>query len=286
MSPLLSLIIAVYNKPEVLRFVLAACSRQSMKDFEIIVADDGSGPPVKQVIEDARRRWSLALTHLWHEDRGWQKNTMLNNAIRASHGEHLVFIDGDCIPGRDFLRDHWQQREERKVLLGRRVETSRRWSEALTLESITSGRFEHYGWKEWMDGFRGDALRIEDGIRMPARWLRRLLLRNVRGMLGSNFSIAREHLVAINGFDELYNGPGCGEDSDIQYRLSLIGITGKSLRNLAIQYHVWHPLTKGSDACWDRFVRVKRTTEPRCMMGLEKPGGLAATKPPGDEART
>jgi hypothetical protein len=89
-------------------------------------------------------------------------------------------------------------------------------------------------------------------------------------MLGSNFSIAKEHLLAINGFDELYNGPGCGEDSDIQYRLSLIGITGKSLRNLAIQYHVWHPLTKGSDACWDRFEMVKRTTEPRCRMGLEK----------------
>jgi glycosyltransferase involved in cell wall biosynthesis len=286
MPPRLSLIIAVYNKPEVLRFVLAACSRQSMKDFEIIVADDGSGPAVKQAIEDARRRWSLAITHLWHEDHGWQKNTMLNNAIRASHSDHLVFIDGDCVPGRDFLLDHWQQRGERKVLLGRRVEASKRWSEALTLESITSGRFERYGWKEWMDGFRGDALRIEDGIRMPASWLRRLLLRNVRGMLGSNFSIAKEYLVAINGFDELYNGPGCGEDSDIQYRLSLIGITGKSLRNLAIQYHVWHPLTKGSDACWDRFERVKQTTEPRCMMGLEKAGGLATAKPPGDNALT
>lgn len=270
MLPLVSLIIAVYNKPEILRFVLAGCSRQSMKKFEIIVADDGSGPAVKQVIEDARRRWALSITHLWHEDHGWQKNTMLNNAIRASQSSYLAFIDGDCIPGRDFLLDHWQQREERKVLLGRRVEASRRWSESLTVEKITPGEFEHYGWNEWMDGFRGDALRIEDGIRMPAAWLRRLLLRNVRGMLGSNFSIAKEHLVSINGFDELYNGPGCGEDSDIQYRLSLIGITGKSLRNLAIQYHVWHPLTKGSDACWDRFAMVKRTTEPRCRMGLER----------------
>ncbi len=270
MQPLLSLIIAVYNKPDVLRLVFAACARQSFTGFEIIIADDGSGPAVPQVIDDSRRYWSLPITHLWHEDRGWQKNTMLNNAIRASQSGHLVFIDGDCIPGRDFLLDHWQQREERKVLLGRRVETSKRWSEALTLERITSGRFERYGWKEWMDGFRGDALRIEDGIRMSSSWLRRLLLRNVYGMLGSNFSIAKEHLLAINGFDELYNGPGCGEDSDIQYRLSLIGITGKSLRNLAIQYHVWHPLTKGSDACWDRFEMVKRTTEPRCRMGLEK----------------
>ncbi len=270
MLPLLSLIIAVYNKPEVLRLVLAACARQSLREFEIVIADDGSGPAVRQVIDEARRHWSLPITHLWHEDSGWQKNRMLNNAIRASQGGHCVFIDGDCIPGRDFLLDHWQQREEGKVLLGRRAEMSKRWSESLTPESITSGQFEHYGWKEWMDGVRGDALRIEDGLRMPAAWLRRLLLRSVRGMLGSNFSVAKEHLVAINGFDELYNGPGCGEDSDVQYRLSLIGITGKSLRNLAIQYHVWHPLTKGSDACWDRFAMVKRTTEPRCTVGMEK----------------
>ncbi len=268
MQPLVSLIIAVYNKPAVLRLILAACARQRFRDFEIVVADDGSGVEVKQVIDEARLRRSLPISHLWHEDHGWRKNTMLNNAIRASQSDYLVFIDGDCIPGRNFLLDHWQQREDRKVLLGRRVETSRRWSEALTEERITSGAFERYGWSEWMDGLRGDALRIEDGIRIPPAWLRRLLQRNVRGMLGSNFSVAKEYLVAINGFDELYTGPGCGEDSDIQYRLSLTGITGRSLRNLAIQYHVWHPLTTVSDACWERFEMVKRTTEPRCRRGL------------------
>jgi glycosyltransferase involved in cell wall biosynthesis len=270
MPPQISLVIAVYNKPEILRLVLAACARQSMTEFEIIAADDGSGPAVKQVVDEARTRWSLPVTHLWHEDNGWQKNTMLNNAIRASQSQYMVFIDGDCIPGRDFILDHYSQREDHKVLLGRRVETSKRWSESITVELVTSGGFERYGWSEWMDGLRGDALRIEDGLRMPPAWLRRVLLRNVRGMLGSNFSVAKHHLVEINGFDELYRGPGCGEDSDPQYRLSLIGIEGKSLRNLAIQYHVWHPLTKASDACWERFEMVRRTTEPRCRMGLEK----------------
>ena len=103
---------------------------------------------------------------------------------------------------------------------------------------------------------------------MPSHIVRKLLLRNVSGMLGSNFSAAKKDLVAINGFDELYDGPGCGEDSDVQYRLSLIGVTGKSLRNLAIQYHIWHPLTNVSDACWDRFEMVKKTIEPRCRTGL------------------
>ncbi len=274
-SPQLSLIIAVYNKAEILRLVLAACARQSFQNFEVIIADDGSGPDVKSVVQEALQvPYGFPIIHLWHEDKGWRKNAMLNNAIRAATTDYLVFIDGDCLPSQHFLLDHWREREENRVLLGRRVETSKRWSEALTLEKVSSGAFERYGWKEWLDGLRGDSLRVEDGIRIPNALLRALLLRHVTGMLGSNFSVAKKHLVTINGFDELYDGPGCGEDSDVQFRLSLIGVTGKSLRNLAVQYHIWHPRTPTSQACWDRFERVKRTREPRCAFGLEKLGSV------------
>jgi len=140
----------------------------------------------------------------------------------------------------------------------------------LTLDKVLSGEFEHYGRKEIWDGLRGDSLRVEDGLRIPNKLLRTLLLRTVKGMLGSNFSVAKHDLEAINGFDELYDGPGCGEDSDVQYRLSLIGVTGKSLRNLAILYHIWHEPRPVSDPSWDRFEAVKKTHEPRCKVGLEK----------------
>jgi len=269
-APKLSLIIAVYNKPENLRLVLAGYACQSFTDFEIIVADDGSGPEVKRTVEEVQRELPQELTHLWHEDRGWRKNAMLNNAIRSARGEQLVFIDGDCIPGRDFMLDHWNEREPNKVLLGRRVETSERWSRALTLQKIQSGEFERYGLQEWLDGLRGRSLRVEDGIRIRSRLLRKILLRNVHGMLGSNFSATKKDLEAVNGFDEEYAGPGCGEDSDIQYRLSLIGVTGKSLRNLAIQYHIYHPPTKTVQASWDRFQRVKSARNPLCDCGLRQ----------------
>jgi glycosyltransferase involved in cell wall biosynthesis len=268
-SPELSLVIAVYNKPEVLRLVLAACERQSFRNFEVLIADDGSGPAVRTLVEELKPSLPFPLLHLWHEDRGWQKNTMLNNAIRASHAGHIVFIDGDCLPSRHFLLDHWNEREHGKVLLGRRVETSERWSRALTLEKIRSGDFERLGWSEIMDGFRGASLRVEDGIRIPNGLVRKILLRTARGMLGSNFSVAKKDLIAINGFDELYTGPGCGEDSDVQYRLSLIGVTGKSLRNLAVQYHVYHPRMPVSDPSWDRFEMVKKSGVAKCRVGLE-----------------
>ena len=269
---LLSLIIAVYNKPENLRLVLAARARQSMTDFDVIVVDDGSGSPIRDAIAEAQQKYSFPITHLWHEDRGWHKNVMLNSGIRTSRAEYLVFIDGDCIPSKHFLLDHWNERAPKRVLLGRRVETSERWSKGLTLSSIQSGTFERLGWAEIVDGLRGESLRVEDGIRIPSAMIRKLLLRNVRGMLGSNFSAWKSDLVAVNGFDELYDGPGCGEDSDLQYRLSLIGVNGESLRNLAVQYHIWHPATKTSDSSWDRFEMVKKRAEPWCANGLIKSG--------------
>jgi len=267
-APKLSLIIAVYNKPDHLRLVLAACARQSFKDFEVVITDDGSGPAIRDVVVEAQHQYSFPVTHLWQEDKGWRKNIMLNSAIRAATTEYLVFIDGDCLPGKDFLLDHWNQREPDRILMGRRAEPSERWSKALTLERVRSGEFERYGWKEWLDSFLKKSSRFEDGIRMNSTVVRTLLLRDIGGMLGSNCSMWKKDLVAINGFDELYNGTGCGEDSDVQYRLSLIGVTGKPLRNLAIQYHIWHPHTEGSVACRERFEMVKTTNNPRCKTGL------------------
>lgn len=272
--PALSLIISVYNKADILRFVLAACARQSFRDFEVIVADDGSRQEVKDVVREAVAEYPFRILHLWQEDLGWRKNIILNNAIREANGTHLVFIDGDCIPSRHFLLDHWNAREAGKVLLGRRVEMGRSWSESLTLREIRNGQFERLGWQGLLDSFRKELKRFGDGVRIPNRALRFVFrLDTPRPMLGSNFSASRNDIEAVNGFDELYDGPGCGEDSDIEYRLSLIGITGKSLRNLAIQFHVWHPGTKTSQASWDRFhTIVKRSSNPRCEAGLEKPG--------------
>lgn len=269
-SPQLSLIIAVYNRPHELRCVLAGCSRQSFTDFEVIVADDGSGPAIKDVVDEAGTKHPFPILHLWHEDQGWRKNVMLNNAIRSSRSDYLVFIDGDCIPSRHFLLDHWNEREPRRVLFGRRVETSERWSQALTVDKVLSGEFESYGWRELWDGLEGTARRLEDGVRITSSLLRTILLRNVDTILGCNFSVWRKDLEAINGFDGLYTGAGCGEDSDVQYRLSLIGVTGKSLRNLAVQYHIHHPFRTPSPQSLERFERVKRLRQPRCEVGLQR----------------
>ena len=267
MTPQLSLVVAVYNKPENLRFVFAALQRQSFKQFEVIIADDGSGKEIADVVNEAKRASQFPVRHLWHADKGWRKNMMLNYAIRESRTEYLVFIDGDCIPGKDFLLDHFTHREQGKVLLGRRVEHGERWSKELTLEKIRTGGFERYSLLDIADALKGKSVRLEHGVRIQNHFLRRLVEKS-DSILGCNFSTFKEHLAAVNGFDEEYDGPGCGEDSDIFYRLNLIGITGKSLRNLAIQYHIWHPHTMVSGRNHLRLAETKQRNTPECRHGL------------------
>lgn len=269
-TPQLSLVISVYNRAEVVRLVLAALGRQSFRDFEVVVADDGSGPAIKEAVEESIPLYGFPIKHVWQEDKGWRKNRILNEAIRVSKGSYLVFIDGDCLPARHFLYDHWSERKAGKILLGRRVEMSERWAKSLTLDKVNSGKFERIGMSELIDGMTGRALRLEDGIRLRRKFLRKLSFRKADKILGSNFSLYKKDIVAINGFDETYDGPGEGEDSDIQYRLSLIGVTGKSLRNLAVEYHVYHPRTEPSEKSLRRFEEVRESTDPMCKVGLRR----------------
>jgi glycosyltransferase involved in cell wall biosynthesis len=270
MTPKLTVINAQYNQPDNLHLILAALGRQSFQEFELIIADDGSGQTVRDIVTSAQAQSSFPIIHLWHEDKGWRKNVIYNKAIVMARTEYLVFMDGDCLPSRHFLLDHWNEREQKRVLFGRRVEATERWSKTLSVESIKSGAFERYGLIEWWEALSGKSLRVEDGLRFPSKVVRKLLLRDVKTMLGCNFSIWKSDMLAINGFDELYHGPGYGEDSDLQYRLSLIGVTGKSMRNLAIQYHIYHKPTLASSKNRERLEMVMKSGRARCQMGIEK----------------
>lgn len=268
-NPRLTLIIAVYQNARALELILAALDRQSFKDFEVIIADDGSGKTIADVVNNAKRSLHFRIKHLWHADKGWRKNRMLNYAIDESSADYLVFIDGDCIPAKHFLYDHINNREKEKALLGRRVEHGKRWAEALTVDMITSGMFERYTISDLIDAIKGVSVRLEHGIRITNPMLRKITQPR-SGVLGCNFSIDKEHLLEVNGFDESYVGPGVGEDTDILYRLQLIGITGKSLRNLAIQYHLWHTFTDVSEINRLRFAEVQNRASPICLNGLKK----------------
>ncbi|MBN1790354.1 MAG: glycosyltransferase [Bacteroidales bacterium] len=244
-----SVIISFYNKIEILKLVLAGFERQSRKNFEIIIADDGSANPVVDELQQIMKVSPLRIKHVWHPDNGWQKNIILNRAIVAASAEYIIFTDGDCIPHRHFIKEHLLARETNHVLTGRRVLLSRRISEFLTVTRVKHGYLEKLLFP-WMliERMSGEGQYVENAVYVSWRCIRKRLNKKDRGLLGSNFSLHKADLLAINGFDERYLSPYVGEDTDLEFRLRLNACKFKHLKHLAIQYHYYHHRLEFNDS--------------------------------------
>jgi len=271
--PKLTLIISVYNKVHELELILAALEHQSFHDFNVIIADDGSGNEIEKLIKSKKKKSKLRLTHIWQEDKGFRKNRILNKAITASSTNYLIFLDGDCLPHSDFILQHFKNRSKNFVLCGSRVNLSKKLSQKITLENIASKDFENGTFERILDSFRDKTERstyVEEGIYIESEFLGSLIRRKTPRLLGCNYSLPKELMLKINGLDENYTGPGIGEDSDIEFRLKLSGAHLKSVRNKAIVYHFYHTSTRENTANLKYFESVKHSVEYTCKNGLKK----------------
>ena len=268
-QPRASLFISTFDMPRHLTLVCAALEGQSTRDFEILFCDDGSSHETATVIREFTQRSAIPAQHIWHEHKGFRKCKILNQAVRKARGEVFIFLDGDCIPHRDYVLDHLNQQEPGRYLAGRRVELGRDLSLTLTPELIRGGFFDRPKLPLILSAIRGDTEYLNRSIRIPWQWLRRLLKMNqVVDMKGCNYSIPRSALESINGFDEAYEGYG-REDTDVEIRLQNLGLKIKSMKGLALQFHIWHPRRGFTPSNDKRLELLKSSGRVRCAMGLD-----------------
>ncbi|MGE0637981.1 MAG: glycosyltransferase [Bacteroidia bacterium] len=236
-----SLIISFYNKTEWLKLLLAALERQTEKQFEVIIADDGSSSPIVEEIKKIQTSSPLNIQHLWHADNGFMKTVMLNKAILASRSPYLIFIDGDCIPHHRFVEDHLRMSKENRALAGRRVNLSEHISKSLTEEKIRKGVLERFFFLRLLrDAVTGKSKDVEKGIYIGSEFFNNLFASTTKGILGCNFSISKKDLLELNGFDERYRYPGVGEDTEIRRRIQFKGMEIFTPKFCMVQYHLWH----------------------------------------------
>jgi len=249
MSPGISLIISFYKNIRWLKLIVTALQDQSFSDFEVIISDDGSSPEIFGEVKNLFNHSGLIYHYIWHEDKGFRKTKILNEAVVGSKSDYLVFLDGDCVPHHHFLREHYSGRKKGFVRAGRRVDLTENVSNRLNEDKIKSG---YLGWPIIRDIFR-DSIRtglksLEQGIYIKNIWLRRMINRKYRGIRGHNFSIHKNDLLAVNGFDERFYKPGVGEDTDLEARLIRYGIKILGITKQAIVYHQYHiPLPREDD---------------------------------------
>ncbi len=265
-----SVILAFYNRIDYLKLVLAGFERQTFGNFEIIIADDGSDSEVVNEIEIISKTLSFPLTYLWQEDKGFRKNKILNRAISSADTGFLIFIDADCVPHSEFVKEHFNYRGKKFCFTGRRVNLSEKFTGILTPEKIKEGFLENNNLKLIKDGIFGKSFDVEKGMYFKNNFLRKYFNSKKRGLLGCNFSIHKDDIIKINGFDERYEAPSVGEDTDIEYRLNLCGIEVKSLNNIAVQYHLFHKLQERPEENLKLFSEVKKTNQYFTAHGIIK----------------
>jgi glycosyltransferase involved in cell wall biosynthesis len=265
-----SLIISFYNNIKYLKLILVGLERQSFRDFEIIIADEGSTQNSVNEIEKHSLKLPFPLKHVWQEDKKFRKNKILNKAVCAASSDYVIFIDGDCVPHSLFIKEHYENKREGTCFTGRRVNLSPKITSLLTEENIRNGYLENRTLSLVMDGLFGRSYDVEKGFYTSSRIVRNILNRKKRGILGCNFSLYKSDLLKINGFDERYEGPSVGEDSDIQYRLELIGIKIDSLKYMAVQYHLYHERQHHPKENLDLFAKVKLSAVSYTPFGINR----------------
>ena len=261
---------AFYNRFDYLKLVLAGFERQSLKNFEFIIADDGSGEAVVNEVKKNISKYSFPIKHTWQEDKGFRKNKILNKAILASESDYLIFIDCDCVPHKAFVEGHLKNAKQNMLLTGRRVNLSQKMTDQLTENNVRNGFLENHSLNLIVDGLFGNSIDVEKGFYFESKFLLKFLNRKNRGILGCNFSLFKEDILKVNGFDERYQAPSIGEDSDLQFRLELIGVKVRSINHVAVQYHLFHKLQERDPVNLQIFEEIKKNKISYTPSGLKK----------------
>lgn len=235
-----SVIISVYDNTRFLKLVLDSLLLQTEKNFEIIISEDGQSEAMKIFVESYS--FTNDYQHLTQEDKGWQKNKALNNAIRNAKSDWLIFVDGDCVLHPRFVEMHVRYADEKLILAGKRVKLDAETSVYLENNfSEAIHRLQTVFLKKLVFG-KGKTGFIEESIFISPDGFLGFIpkARKANRLIGCNMSFSKKAIYAINGFDEEYKLPSVGEDTDLAWRFSAAGFPLKSVRNLAVQYHLHH----------------------------------------------
>ena len=197
-----TVIISTYNSEDWLAKVLEGYSFQTYENFEVIVADDGSGDQTKVLIDQFSKDYPVSLRHIWHEDRGYRRQRILNKAIIAAEKSlYFILLMGIAFRGLILLRFMCDMQKRGYFLSGGYCKLSMPMSEAITASDIGAANcfkpswlssIGPLGWKQTLKLSVGHAFgKLLDAITPTGATFN-----------NCNSSAWKDDLLAINGYDE------------------------------------------------------------------------------------
>ncbi|MBN2689955.1 MAG: glycosyltransferase family 2 protein [Gammaproteobacteria bacterium] len=236
--PNISVIVSTYNRPEALKLVLLALNAQEGNHkFEVVVADDGSTVETKYLIKNMRKLVNYDLKYVWHEDLGFRAASSRNKAVSISKGDYLIFLDGDCLPRNNFIKNHLKLIEKNYFVAGNRVLLSEKITRYMLAHRINIRNWPLSSWLKmrWQKNLN----RFVALLDLPLAKLRKLGSNNWQKVRTCNMAVSRKDFFRVNGFDEKYQGWGY-EDSDLAVRLINSNVKRKLGHYATTVIHLWH----------------------------------------------
>lgn len=240
----IALLISTYNWPKALNLVLESVFKQSKLPHEIVIADDGSLESTKEVIASFKQQSKIPIKHIWHEDLGFRKSIILNKAILAVSADYIIQIDGDIILHKHFIKDHINSTQANTFLFGSRISLSKSKTQSILNQGNQTIHYFTKGLKK-----RNRLLRLPFYKHFTKRENK-----NSKKIRGCNISYWKKDAMAINGYNEAFVGWGY-EDYEFIQRLVNNGVYGKRLKQVALQYHLYHKeAAKGDTTIGDKIL--------------------------------
>ena len=258
----ISVIVATYNRIDALDFVLQSLETQTDRNFEVLIADDGSKSATKDFIDSFKLGSKLQIKHVWHEDAGFRLALIRNLASAEATGEFFIFLDGDCVVQPDFVAQHRKLAKKSCFTTGSRVLLN----EALTKDILSWPRWDFKKFSSNLLSYRLSGginkywplkIKLGDG---SWRNYKKFVWRRIKGC---NLACWKEDALAIGGFDETMTGWG-HEDADFVFRLQNRGLIRKSGSWSTEVLHLYHRMNDQSNAAENaRRVREKILAKAR-----------------------
>ena len=261
-----SVIFTTYNHPKWLEKVLWGFESQTYRDFEIIVADDGSGDETREVIDRVSGQMSIVVKHIWHEDKGFRKCRILNKAIKESAADYLIFTDGDCIPHPDFVKNHIHLSRENTFLSGGYFKLPMDVSQKITKQDILEAKATKPFWL--MKNGVGFTPKISKLFSHPVMGLILDKLTITRATWnGHSASTWKSIVLETNGFDERMQYGG--QDREFGERLVNMGVKPRQVRYRCSCVHLDHKRGYARQESIDKNRRIRKETRKNKVVRTE-----------------
>lgn len=237
---MISVCLAVYNRKANLRRVFAALDKQDFKNFEVVVADDGSTDnPVEACQEFSDR---LNISYCWQKHDGYRLTFVRNMGAKMAKGDAYLFLDSDVLlnPAALSHYNNFFTANPDAIIAGRYdwmkpmdfsvEDVYSNWDKIITeqMPSVAIGQLKGIIGKdpralEYPDGpYFNDQLR--DHFCMD--------------LFGGNLLIPKQVYWDVGGQDENMVGHG-GEDCELGMRIQQAGYKA-IFTEKTIGYHIYH----------------------------------------------